>query len=270
MKTLGKISANLISRLYDENKPIFGVADIMRINQTNFNAAKKLVADLHKRKVVMRIKRGKYIIIPQELGSANEYLGNWLVLGREVINTDKYYIGFYSAMNYWGLTTQPVIKIFVATTKRQIVPKDMKDKLIFIYINQKFYWGIDEIDVSGQGKIKISNLEKTILDGLIHPEYCGGITEVAKGIWLAKQKIDFNRLLAYIKKYGKNAPAKRLGYLLELLKIGNKHLSKELSKFIKDRYDRLDPLLPDKNLTRNIWRLKININPQAILNIIWH
>lgn len=270
MKTLGKISANLISRLYDENKPIFGVADIVRINQTNFNAAKKLVADLHKRGVVMRLKRGKYIVIPQELGSAKEYLGNWLVLGREIINTDQYYIGFYSAMNYWGLTTQPVIKIFVTTTKRQTVPKNMKDKLIFICINQKFYWGIDEVDVSGQGKIKISNLEKTILDGLVHPEYCGGITEVAKGIWQAKQKINFDRLLNYIKRYGKNAPAKRLGYLLELLKIENKHLIRELKKFVKDHYDRLDPLLADKNLARNHWRLKVNIYPQAILNIIWY
>lgn len=270
MKTLGKVSAKLISRLYDENKPIFKVADIMRINQSNFNAAKKLVADLRKRKVIMRLKKGKYLIIPQELGTAKEYLGNWLVFGREVINTDKYYLGFYSAMNYWGLTTQPILKIFVVTTKRQMVPKEMRNNLIFIYISEKFYWGIREIDIKGQGKVKISDLEKTILDGLVHPEYGGGITEIAKGIWLAKQKIDFEKLLSYIKKLRKNAPAKRLGYLLELLKIENHQLINELRKFVKDRYDRLDPLLANKSLARNSWRLKVNINPQAILNIIWH
>jgi predicted transcriptional regulator of viral defense system len=38
--------------------------------------------------------------------------------------------------------------------------------------------------VTKQESVEISDLERTILDGLRHPEYCGGITDVAKGLWM--------------------------------------------------------------------------------------
>jgi predicted transcriptional regulator of viral defense system len=38
--------------------------------------------------------------------------------------------------------------------------------------------------VTKQESIETSDLERTILDGLRHPEYCGGITDVAKGLWM--------------------------------------------------------------------------------------
>jgi hypothetical protein len=42
------------------------------------------------------------------------------------------------------MLTQPLLKIFVASPKRQTVPKQMKDILIFICIKEKFIWGIKE------------------------------------------------------------------------------------------------------------------------------
>ena len=103
-------------------------------------------------------------------------------------------------MNYWGMLTQPLMKIFVATPKRQIVPREMKGKMIFVTVRENSIWAIIEEWIERKEKIIISDIEKTIIDCLILPHYCGGITEIAKGIWIIKEKINTMKLLDYIKK----------------------------------------------------------------------
>ena len=267
-KTLGKVSANLIVTLYEENKSIFGIKDAQRILEKRYNATTDFLSELVKRKVITRLKAGKFLIIPQQLGKEDQFIGNWLVAGREVVNSEKYYIAFYSAMNYWGMLTQPMLKIFVATPKRQIVPQEMKDRLVFININEKYIWGIKEEWVTQNERIRISDIEKTIVDALVLPKYCGGITEIAKGIWLAKEKIDYVRLQKYVKKYDKNIVAKRLGYILEILNIGKSELLGQLRKYAKDRYDLFDPNLVENRIDKNSWRLIDNIGREHILNLI--
>ena len=111
-------------------------------------------------------------------------------------------------------------------------------------------------------------MEKTILDCLLHPEYCGGIIEIATGIYLVRNKINYKKLFQYVEKYNKNVVAKRLGYILEILGIGNKEISRDLRKYVKERYDLFDPHLPKKNLNKNDWRLIDNISPEQIKKII--
>ena len=270
IKTLGKVSANLIVKLYDENKSIFKIEDAQRILNKDYNKTTDLLSELVKRKIVVRVKAGKFLIIPQELGSVEQYTGNWYIAAREVVNSPNYYIAFYSAMHYWGMLTQPLVRIFVATPQRQIVPKEMKDKLIFVFVKEKFIWGIKDEWVTNNEKVRISCLEKTIIDAVFHPKYCGGITEVAKGIWQVKDKIDYNKLGKYVNKYNKIVVAKRLGYILEILKIEQQVLMKNLKKYVNNRYDLFDPTLAEKRIDKNSWRLIDNVGQKQILDLVWH
>ena len=129
-------------------------------------------------------------------------------------------------------------------------------------------WGIKEEWINSKEKIRISDIEKTIIDCLTYPQYCGGITEIAKGIWLAKDKLDYKTLLSYADKCNKNVVAKRLGYLLELLNIGDSNILLELKKYVKDRYDLFDPTLSIKRINKNSWRLIDNVGQKQIKNII--
>ena len=270
IKTLGKVSANLISGLYDEDKTIFEISDVQRILGKDYNDATDLLSRLVKRKVITRLKAGKFLIIPQELGSTDRYMGNWYVAAREVVNSPLYYTAFYSAMHYWGMLTQPLIKIFIATEQRQIVPLEMRDKLIFIFVKGKSIWGIREEWVTKTEKVRISDLERTIIDAVAHPQYCGGITELAKGIWLVKERIDYERLGNYIDKYGKNVVAKRLGYILEMLNIEEMALLGQCKKYIRKRYDLFDPTLPEKKINKNNWHLIDNVGQKQILDLVSH
>lgn len=267
-KTLGPVSAHLISMLYEENKAIFKIRDAQRILGKTYNETTDLLSELVKRKVVTRLKAGKFLIIPQQLGRGEQYLGNSYVAGREVVNSDRYYIAFYSAMHYWGMLTQPLLKVFIAVPKRQIVPYEMRNKLVFVFINAKSIWGIKEEWVTPNEKVRISDREKTIVDALTHPEYCGGITEIAKGLWLVKEKIEYQRLEDYIRKHNKNVVAKRLGYILEILNIKQPELIDRLKDYVKDRYDKFDPNLSEKRIDKNTWRLIDNVGQEQILNLI--
>jgi len=50
IKTLGKVSANLIKTLYDQNKVIFSIADVQKITRKNNREAADLLSELAKRK----------------------------------------------------------------------------------------------------------------------------------------------------------------------------------------------------------------------------
>ncbi len=265
-KTLGKISAKLIRKLYDENRPVFEISRAQSILGNSYNSTKDLLKDLVKRNIIVRLKAGKYLIIPQEIGSGKNYLGNWYITAKEIINSPQYYIAFYSAMNYWGMLTQPLVKMFVASPKRQVVPREMKDKMIFVTVKANSIWGIKEEWIERKEKIRISDIEKTMIDCLTFPQHCGGITEIAKGIWIVKEKFDQKKLLSYVKKQNKNVVAKRLGYLLELLDIADYDINLELKKFVKDRYDLLDPTLSFKKVNKNNWRLIDNVGQKQIKN----
>ena len=266
--TLGKVSAYLINKLYENNKTIFTIPDVKIILNKDYNQITDFLSELVKRKVLSRLKNGKFIIIPRETGNNERYLGNWFVAAREVINSPDYYLGFYSAMNHWAMLTQPLHKIFIVTPERQIVPKQLKDILYIIYMNKKFIWGVSEEWVTQTQKVRISDLEKTILDGLLYPRHCGGITEISKGIWISREKIDFRKLGEYVKRYNKNVIAKRLGYILEILELGTISLKFDLRRYVKERYDILDPSMPIENKNKNTWRLIDNIGKDQILNLI--
>ncbi|NOZ64554.1 MAG: hypothetical protein GXO71_06455 [Caldiserica bacterium] len=268
LRTLGKVSAYLIERLYEENNPIFTISDAQRILRKRYNETTDLLSELVKRQVISRLKRGKFLIVPQEVGNVQNYIGNLLVAAREVVNSPRYYIAFYSAMHFWGMLTQPLLTVFVATPKRQVVPREMRGKLIFVFVKDRFIWGVKEEWVTRTLKVRISNLEKTLVDALAHPRYCGGITEIAKGLWIVRDKIDYAKLGRYVEKYGKNVVAKRLGYILDVLKIGPSVLLNELRKYVKDRYDLFDPVLPKESYGKNNWRLIDNVGRKQIINVV--
>jgi len=117
-KTLGPVSAHLISMLFEENRTFFKISDAQRILGKRYNETTDLLSELVKRKVISRLKAGKFLIIPQHIGKGERYLGNWYVAGREIVNSDRYYIAFYSAMHYWGMLTQPLLKIFIAAPQK--------------------------------------------------------------------------------------------------------------------------------------------------------
>lgn len=265
-KTLGPVSANLIATLYEKDKAIFTLSDIEEITGLKDNAARDLAHKLVKRAIVSRIKPGKFIIIPQELGKSSNYIGNWYIVAREIVKSPNYYISFRSAMNIHNMTTHPLTKVYIVTPRQEYKKIRSVESVTFefIYMKKKLIWGIENNWVTKSEKIRISNMERTVIDCLYHPKYSGGVLEVAKGIWMQQNNMDFNKLTKYALKFDKIVVIKRLGYLLETMSLVKDNLLDKLKDKINEKYYILDPLLDTDSTYKNTWRIIANIGPEEI------
>lgn len=270
LKTLGPVSANLISSLYDFNKTIFTVADVEDITGLKGNAATDLTSELIKRNIIVRIKPGKYVVIPQEIGKNTKYIGNWYVVAREIVKSPDYYISFYSAMDIHNMVTHPITKVFITTAKQEY----KKERTVgnttfeFIYMNKDRIWGTKNFWITKSEQIRVSDIERTIIDCLYNPKYCGGILEIVKGLWIQKEKIDFDKLLNYVLKFNKIIVIKRLGYILENLSLKDNNYLNRLKARINNKYYILDPLLSTRETYKNSWKCIANIGPEEMKKIV--
>jgi len=106
-------------------------------------------------------------------------------------------------------------------------------------------------------QINITDKEKTIIDCLDKPQYCGGIIEVAKA--LKNKKFDRKKLENYTQRIGNSGVLRRLGYLCEVLNIKIK-----LPKLNTRNYLLIDPTMPGKAPKSAKWRLIINLDKKVL------
>lgn len=104
---------------------------------------------------------------------------------------------------------------------------------------------------------------KTYVDCLYKPNYAGGIVEISKAIFKAKDKIQVEKLRQYIIKFGAQSVRKRLGFLLELLEIAPS-FSNELLGDVSNSIVRLDPSLPAEGRYTTKWKLQLNVDLNTI------
>jgi len=131
-KTLGPQAARLITTLYDENRAIFRLKDIERILGLDDVNARNFVRKLVGRGVVTRLKPGLFILVPFELGKETEYAGNPLILARELVDGNDYYLSHGTAMEIHGMVTQPQFGVRVATPKKMRTVHVMGTEFRFI------------------------------------------------------------------------------------------------------------------------------------------
>ena len=113
-----------------------------------------------------------------------------------------------------------------------------------------------------------SDLEKTFIDCLFKPDYAGGIVEVARAIYTSKDKIKYDILLEYAKKFDSQAVIKRLGFLLEMLDIHSKIIA-DLQKLKTASYVLLDTELPKTGKRNSRWSIQQNLETETIKSAIY-
>lgn len=268
LKTLGPQAAHLVITLYEQNKPIFHLKEVQKILRLDNVSSRNFVRKLVNRGVATRLKPGLFILVPYELGKESEYIGNPFVVAREIMGGRDYFLSHVTAMEIHGGITQPQLVVYITTLKPRRSITALGIEFRFIHSQKKYFFGISDHWVTKQEKVRVSNLERTIIDGLKKPEYCGGLTEVAKGLWMRHQDINVNRLISYAIKIGVGAVIRRLGFLLELYKIGTSEDWEILCSHLTETYVRLDPLLPSEGKFLRKWRLQLTVSPEELLSVV--
>ena len=267
-KTLGSKAASLIAALYEGKRPIFRLKDVQKILGVGKPSATNFVRKLVNRGVASRLKPGLFILVPFELGKEREYLGEPLIAAREIAGGKGYYFSHGSAMQIHQMLTQPQLLVYASVLKPRRPVHVLGAEFQFIHTPKKYFFGVTDHWATKEMQVKVSDLEKTVIDGLRQPEYCGGLTEVAKGLWMRRQDMNPDRLIEYAKKTGIGAVIRRLGYLMELYKIGTAQNIDALRHSLTETYMRLDPRLPTEGKFLSRWRLQLNVSPEELLAVV--
>ncbi len=269
-KTISSPSAEVIKHFAEINQPGFTLQEVSALlNQSSGDAVKKLMRDMVKRELLLRLKDGVYCTIPYEQEAAT-YFPNWHLISKYLVNDAQYYIGYYSALELHSLITQPALQEQIVVN-RQIKPSSLqiKDhKFQFIYHNRNHFFGIRNMWVDSFNKIPCSDLEKTFVDCLYKPDYAGGITEIAKALFKAKEKVDYEKLFQYCRKFKAQSVIKRLGFLLETLDINNPIL-KKLEKIKTLSLIPLEPSYEKKGKLISKWSIRQNLETSDITSPIF-
>jgi predicted transcriptional regulator of viral defense system len=273
LKTLGPLAGRLVTTLYSRNRPIFHFQEAAEILGGGRAPASKVLSQLINNGVVTRLKSGTFRLVPFELGFEREYLGNPYIAARELILSghkgikEEYYLSYGSAFDLHQMVTQPQLIVYVSSPRMMRSLTIQGTEFRFVRCKTKDLFGITEIWIDKNEKVFVSDLERTLLDGLRQPAYCGGFSEAAKGFSIKHQAIDPQKLIDYAVRLDVGAVIRRLGYLMELYQIGSRIHWQFLQTKLTSTYQLLDPELPAEGSYIARWRLRLNIPQEELLAI---
>ncbi len=266
-KSLGKSGSRLLIKLAEQDKHIFNFAEAHAILGVSNAATRKLLSELLDKKWLIQLTRGKYVIVPMSAGEGAEVSESWYVVAKYLIEPKRYFLSHYSAMEIHNMTTQPISTVFISTPHKKREIESLGATFRFVYIDEAKIWGSTDIWATPTEKVRVSDLERTIIDCLNNPRLCGGISEIAKGIYARRADIDSAKLLKDVQRFSRQAVAKRLGFLLDLYGFAVE-ITGELKKMTGTGYVALDPSLPSAGKYLRSWRLRINLDPDELKQIV--
>ncbi|MEK7436066.1 MAG: transcriptional regulator [Pseudomonadota bacterium] len=263
-KTLGPRAAQLFTELNEQRRTTFVLSDVEAITHLSASSARNLVHKAQQRGLVTRLKPGLYNLVPFELGRATEHIGSPYLIAREVAGNAPYYLSHGTALELHRMLTQPNLIIYVSCTRR-IRPQTIGGyEYRFVLVTEAQMFGIAKHWVTKEQCVMISDMERTIIDSLRRPDLAGGITEIAKGLWMKRDSLNIERLIEYALRLNVGAVLRRLGYLLERNGMANETTLRPLRNKLSATYQRLDPVLPQEGSFLSRWRLRLNVSPEEL------
>lgn len=112
--------------------------------------------------------------------------------------------------------------------------------------------------------MNVADLEKTLVDCADHPEYGGGIRELAKAMVAADERsCSWETVGEYLQRLNNGAATKRIVYLADQLGI-DLPTREALVETFTSGYSLLDPTRSDQGRYDSTYRLRINLDPDTL------
>lgn len=261
-KSLSTRESQALSRLASESRRIITIGDIADVLDIPRKSAKDMAFALKEKGWLERLAHGKYLILPLSAGEDGVYTEHEFVIASALV--DPMYIGYWSAMNHHGLTEQLSRAVYIVTTERAQEREIHGVTYRPVSITEEKFFGYQQTAV-GSNQVNVSCIEKTLVDCADHPEFCGGIGELATALQNAGEtRCSWNRVVEYLRRVGNGAATKRIVYLADLLNIDLPEY-RDLVENFTTGYPLLDPTREAKGTRDSKYQLRLNVTPESIL-----
>lgn len=227
----------------------------------NPTRTRRFLAYLASRGWLSRVRQGLYVTVPLEATYPNEWREDpWIIATKAF---EPCYIGGWSACEHWGFTEQifRTVAVFTAynARSRDYVIQETPFRLKTLPREKLF---IGTLNVwRHETKVQVSDPSRTLVDILSFPEIGGGMRHIAKVVasYFEGEHRDDKLLLEYASYLGNRTIFKRLGYLIETLRLESPELLAECFKNVSSGNTFLDPSVHAKGHLIRRWNLWINV-----------
>lgn len=216
---------------------------------------------LRRNRWIVPLRRGLYAIsVPGALPIHEFEIAMALV--------DPAAISHWSAMHHHGLTEQNPRKVFVSTTQASVPRLAARATNLsaghpitnatyqFVHVKPEHFFGVEQVWI-GEARVTITDVERTLLDGLSAPRYCGDFAEVLHAFEIPTAQLNLDKIIGYALRLG-GTIVKRLGWVLEKQGIGLERLF-PLQRASISGYRKLDPTGPRKGPYNSRWMIQENL-----------
>lgn len=255
-KNAHNITTNyIINHLFKERAYYFDIKIFSYLFGISPIKASQWFKNLEKKGFIKEVEKGKYILLgfqPERVLSEPFFIGTKIIIPS--------YVSYWSALNFYGFTEQIPKTVFVASTKRKksIVFEGVHFR--FVKISPRKFFGYKE-ERSGELSYLIAEPEKALIDSLSQPRYAGGMEEVLKCLYNAKDEIQVDKLIEYAMIFGNMALNSRLGYALSRFGIN----ADRLEPFKSKSFVKLDPQRENTKMWDKKWHINLNMPLEKIL-----
>jgi predicted transcriptional regulator of viral defense system len=202
----------------------FTLADVTNITG-NQDTARSLLYAYRKRGLVQSVRRDLYAAMSLE---TKQPVPNRYRIAAKI--TDGAYVSHHSAFEVHGVANQVYYEVYVSSEKR-FTPFEF-DGVSYTRVTPSIASGVAELSGGSAFSlrenrptgvralhavpVRVTDVERTVLDGIRDFEKIGGLEETLNCIGLIP-RLDEEKMLAYLAEYGSGYLYQRAGYLLSQL-----------------------------------------------------
>lgn len=265
VRTLGPTETRLLNRLAAEGHVVFSTAQARAALGHGGQDINKLLYHLTRKRWLLRLEKGKYLLLPLEAGMEGLYSAHEFVIAAHLVQ--PYTIAYASALSFHALSDLLPHVVLVATTRRkaEVVVEELGLRFRFITLTPHKFFGLQTVTIEEQ-PVQITTPSKTLVDGLDRPDLCGGIVELAKGLErYAGDGAGWAQLTADARQLGNRTVFKRLGYLVEALGLEAGAWIDCWRAEISPGETLLDPRHGRRGSYHAGWNLRLNVDEEPLL-----
>lgn len=229
-------------------------------------ALKRSLERLSKKKSIVLVHRGFYIIVPLEYRARGILPPEWFI--RELMQFMKldYYVGLLSAAAIHGAAHQQPQEFDV------VIPQFQRDirigNLSIRFFKKAHLLSTPVVETkTSTGFVRVSDPASTAIDLVAYEARIGGLSRVITILQELAETLKAEAIARAAATEKNIAPVQRLGYLLE--KIGQGSLASSLEEWISSHHTRPAPLQPGisrKGSPRNPkWNILVNTDLEGDL-----